>query len=335
MAGREPAVAPGAVRSAPPDPVARIVEPSSPEALVAAEGTTPAIAREIARDAGVGTPRTRAQIARLSPQALATSRGGVLEGLDWLGREPESRASLLYRATRLLARCVLFGAFRFKVTTSGQEHIPTGGYLLVGAVHRGWMDPFLIQHALPAQPRAWFLGSGPSAFTSRWREALLRRLGGMLPVWRGGVGVEQHVASALAVLRNGGVFVLMPEGGITGPPDELAPFRFGAALICLRTGAPIVPLAIVGSAQLYLGRRMATRVLPPTTARELLGEEWPAAAPKEGSRQEIELAHRLTERLAGLLGPAVAELHPATIDSPGTPQRLPGLTWLLLARRRA
>ena len=211
--------------------------------------------------------RGRPQEARVSPQALAAARGGVQEGLEWLGREPESRASLLYRALRLLARAVVFGAFRFRATASGREHLPSGGYLLVAAVHRGWMDPFLIQHALPSEPRVWFLGSGPSAFTSRWREALLHRLGGMLPVWRGGVGIDQHVASARAVVRNGGVFVLMPEGGISGPPDRLAPFRFGSALICLRTGAPLVPFAIAGSAELYLGRRMATRVLPPTTAR--------------------------------------------------------------------
>jgi len=281
-----------------------------------------------------GRRRARAQEARVSPQALAEARGGVREGLAWLGREPESRASVLYRACRLLARAILFGAFRFHVETSGQERLPAGGYLLVGAVHRGWMDPFLIQHALPPVPRVWFLGSGPSAFTSRWREVLLHRLGGMLPVWRGGVGIDQHVASARAVVGNGAVFVLMPEGGISGPPDRPAPFRFGSALICLRTDAPIVPFAIAGSDELYLGRRMATRVLPPTTARELLGAAWPDVPPEEGSRAELELAHRLTDRLAGILGPAVAELYPTTIDPPGRPRRLRNLTWLLISRRR-
>lgn len=285
-------------------------------------------------EASPGRRRARPQEARVSPQALAAARGGVKEGLAWLGREPESRASLLYRAVRLLARAVVFGAFRFKVATSGQEHLPAGGYLLVGAVHRGWMDPFLIQQALPPEPRVWFLGSGPSAFTSRWREALLHRLGGMLPVWRGGVGIDQHVASAQAVLRNGGVFVLMPEGGISGPPDRPAPFRFGAGLICLRTDVPIVPLAIAGSSELYLGRRMVTRVLAPTTGRELLGAEWPDVLPEEGSRAELDLAHRLTERLADLLGPVVAELYATTVDPPERPRRLTGLTWLLLSRRR-
>jgi 1-acyl-sn-glycerol-3-phosphate acyltransferase len=283
--------------------------------------------------AETGPRRKRAQEARLSPQALAAARGGVREGLAWLGREPESRASLLFRALRLLGRALLFGIFRFRVATSGQEHLPRGGYLLVGAVHRGWMDPFLIQHALPVEPRVWFLGSGPSAFSSRWREALLHRLGGMLPVWRGGVGIDQHVASARAVLRNGGVFVLMPEGGISGPPDQLATFRSGAALICLRTEAPIVPLAIAGSNELYIGRRMATRVLEPTTARELLGAAWRDVRPAEGSRDELELAHRLSDRLAEVLGPVVAWLYASTVDPPERPRRLRNLTWLLLARR--
>ena len=142
----------------------------------------------------------------------------------------------------------------------------TGGYVVVGAVHRGWLDPFLIMHALPLQPRVWFLGSGPSAFSSRWRERFLHHVGGMLPVWRGGVGIDQHVASAQAVIDAGGVFVLVPEGGVSGPPDSLAPFRFGSALIALRVGAPILPIAIAGSAELYIGRRLVTRVLEPTSA---------------------------------------------------------------------
>jgi 1-acyl-sn-glycerol-3-phosphate acyltransferase len=131
---------------------------------------------------------------------MAAARGGAREGLDWLGRKPEARASLLYRGVRLLARFTLFGLFRFRIETSGREHLPDGGYLLVAAAHRGWMDPFVVMHALPLEPRSWFLGSGPSTFTSRWREWLVHRLGGLLPVWRGGVGVERHVRSARAVL---------------------------------------------------------------------------------------------------------------------------------------
>lgn len=275
--------------------------------------------------------RRRPPPGRVAPQALADARGGAVEGLAWLGRTPESKASLLYRAVRLFARFVIFGLFRFRIQTSGQEHLPTGGYLLVGAAHRGWMDPFVVVHALPTEPRVWFLGSAPSTFTSRWREALVHRLGGLLPVWRGGIGADPHVASARAVIANGGVFAQMPEGTVSGPPGRIGPFRAGWALIALRTRAPIVPFAMAGTEELYLGRRMASRVLPVTSVAELLGPGWDGVAPEEGSRAELDLAKRLSEALAARLGPVVEELQPLTVDPPDRPRRLRRrLTWLLL-----
>jgi 1-acyl-sn-glycerol-3-phosphate acyltransferase len=271
--------------------------------------------------------------ARLSPERLAAERGGATEGLVWLGRTPETRASLLYRAVRLFARFVLFGLFRFRIETSGQELLPRGGYLLVGAAHRGWMDPFLVLHALPVEPRAWFLGSGPSTFTSRWREALIRRIGGLLPVWRGGVGVEAHVASARAVVGAGGVFVQMPEGTVSGQAGRIGPFRPGAALIALRTGATIVPFAMAGTEELYIGKRMASRILSPVTISDLLGSSWDGEPPVRGSREELELARRATERLGDLIGPVVEELQPRTVDAPGHRRLLrERLTWLLMRR---
>ncbi len=276
-------------------------------------------------------PRRRPPPGRVSPQALADARGGAVEGLAWLGRVPESRASILYRVVRFLAEVVLRFVFRFRMTTSGREHLPAGGYLLVAAAHRGWMDPILVLHALPAEPRVWFLGSAPSTFTSRWRERFVHRLGGLLPVWRGGVGVEPHVASARAVIANGGVFAQMPEGTVSGPAGRIGPFRVGWALIALRTGAPVVPFAIAGTEELYIGRRMVTRILPPTTPATLLGPTWDGQLPAEGSREELDLARRLTERLEALLAPVVVELYPATVDPPSHRRRLRRrLTWLLL-----
>ena len=275
-------------------------------------------------------PRRRPR-ARLRPEALAAARGGVREGLDWLGRRPEARASLLYRILRLGARFVLFGVLRFRIATAGREHLPRGGYLLIAGAHRGWIDPFVAMHALPAQPRSWFLGSGPSTFTSRWREALVHRLGGLLPVWRGGLGVAGHVRSARAVVDAGAVFVQMPEGTVNGPPGRLGPFRPGAALIALRTGAPIVPLAIAGTEELYLGRRMASRVLPPTTIAELLGADWDGVLPEPDSRAELALARRISDGLAARIGPVVEAIHPGTLDPPNHPRRLRHrLTRLLL-----
>jgi 1-acyl-sn-glycerol-3-phosphate acyltransferase len=277
-------------------------------------------------------PRRRPPPARISPEAMAAARGGAAEGLAWLGRPPEASASLLYRSLRLVVRFLCFVVFRFRIDTSGQEHVPTeGGYLLVAAAHRGWMDPFVVMHALPVEPRCWFLGSGPSTFTAPWRERLIKRLGGLLPVWRGGVGIDAHVGSARAVVANGAVFVQMPEGTVSGPAGQLGALRNGWAIIAQRTDAPILPLAMVGTEELYVGRRMASRVLPPTTVRALAGLDADAVLPSPGSREELELARRLSDRLAERLGPVIEALYPATMDPPDHPRRLRRrLTWLLL-----
>ena len=143
---------------------------------------------EPSSSAPAGPPGRRPE-ARTSPEALARRRGGVREGLDWLGRSPEPTAGPLFRVIAIIFRFLAFGVLRLRHERLGSEHAPaTGGYIVIGAVHRGWMDPFLIMNALPREPRIWFLGSGPSAFSARWREWLLHRVGGMLPVWRGGVG---------------------------------------------------------------------------------------------------------------------------------------------------
>jgi len=276
--------------------------------------------------------RRRPPPGRIAPEALAAARGGAVEGLDWLGRQPEAKAGVLVRLLAFLARFVLFSLFRFKIDVDGRELLPRrGGYLVVAAAHRGWMDPFVVLHALPIQPRVWFLGSGPSAFGSRLREAFLRRVGGLLPVWRGGVGVETHVKAARAVLANGAVLAQMPEGTVSGPPGRIGPFRIGSALIALRTGAPIVLLAMAGTDELYIGRRMAARILPTVSLGELLGQDWDGRMPEEGSRDELDLAHRLTDGFAERLGPAVEALQPWTIDPTDHPRRLRRrLTWLLL-----
>jgi 1-acyl-sn-glycerol-3-phosphate acyltransferase len=257
-------------------------------------------------DAGADkTPQRRRAAARPDrAQALADARGGALEGLDWLQRTPESKASLFYRATRLLARAILVGAFRFRIETSGQEHLPKGGYFLVAAAHRGWMDPFVVLHAIPAEPRAWFLGSGPSTFTSRWREVLIRRA--RAGCCRSGAAASASTATSRRAGGRRERRRVRPDarGTVSGPPGRIGPFRNGWALIALRVGAPIVPIAMAGTEELYIGKRMASRDPggdvgggPP---RPGVGQGRAGA----GSRAELDLAKAMSEALAARLGPS-------------------------------
>jgi hypothetical protein len=96
-------------------------------------------------------------------------------------------------------------------------------------------------------------------------------------------------------------------------------------------GAPIVFQAMAGTEELYIGRRMASRILRPTTMAELLGPAWDGRLPLEGSRAELDLARKLTKRFEERLGPPVAELWPWTVDPASHPRLLRSrLTWLLL-----
>jgi 1-acyl-sn-glycerol-3-phosphate acyltransferase len=263
------------------------------------------------------------------PQALAaTLDAPPLQGLDWLGRPPSPEAPLLYRVLVPLGEAFLFGICRLRLTVEGREHLPEGGYIAVCAVHRSWIDPLLLIRALPREPRLWFLGSGPTAFDRRWKERLLHRMGGILPVWRGGPDVAVHARSAAAVVAEGAVLALFMEGGIGGRPDRLARVRHGAAFLALRTGAPIVPVALCGAEGLYRHKRMALRILPPTTAADLLGGD-DLARLAAGSREEVRAITAVTTALSERIERAVSELYPATTDPPSAPRRWSWLTRLM------
>ena len=303
-----------------PSRVRRTTGDARPPEATASEPAPPDVARR------------RPPPGRISPGGLAAARGGASEGLAWLGRAPEAKASLLYRAVRLLVRFVCFGLFRFRIATSGQEHVPDRR-LPARRRRPSRLDGPVRRDARPAR-RAALLDPGQrpvDVHGAAGASGSSRRIGGLLPVWRGGVGIDQHVASARAVVGNGAVFVQMPEGTVSGPPGRLGPMRTGWAIIALRTDAPILPLAMAGTEELYVGRRMASRILPVAVGRELAGLPAGAPLPAPGTREELDLARAMTIALRRVLGPVVEALHPRTVDPPDHPRRLRRrLTWLLL-----
>ncbi|HUG49216.1 MAG TPA: lysophospholipid acyltransferase family protein [Candidatus Limnocylindria bacterium] len=265
------------------------------------------------------------------PQELAASLGRpALEGLEWLGRRPSRRAPLLYRLLVTVSELVLYRLCAIRLRVVGRENLPQGGYILAAAIHRNWIDPLVVLRALPREPRPWFMGGAPTVFDRRWKERLLHRLGGFLPVWRGGADVGVHIAAASAVIEEEAVLVLFFEGAVSGPPDRVAPAsRAGAGLLALRTGAPIVPFALAGTRELYRGKRIGVRILPAVTLAELLGEEWPPVPPPPGTRDELRLAHRITRRLAERIDPELPALLAWSEDPPHTPRRWRWLSRLL------
>lgn len=256
------------------------------------------------------------------------ANAGPIEGLAFLrGRLPSPRAGPLLRVLAGVGWFVGRHVAGLRWSVEGVEHMPVGGgYILGCALHRNWIDAPLLVGAMPLEPRIWYIGSGPAAFRARWSEWLLRLIGGILPVYRGGTDVDVHVDGARAVLGRGAIFGIFPEGSRRGDPFVPEAFRRGVGLIGLRTGAPIVPVILAGTVELYRGRRIVFRVLPPTSALELAGIE---VAPDPGSAGEIAAARDATAALQALMTPYINELARACDDPPSAPRRWRWLTNLV------
>lgn len=249
---------------------------------------------------------------------------------------PSPRAPRPYRLAlavcRLIARSlgwrlVLEGGESLPGTDAGR---PAGGWIAAGFPHRTWVDPFVLVLLLPLEPRLIFLGDGRVIIRSRLRRAIFRRIGGVAPIWPGGrrEAFEGHVGAARSVIDSGAVFGLFPEVGQPVPVDRARPFSAGIGYFALRTGAPIVPLVLGGTHELFLGRRMILRILPPTSARELAGLPDDSPLPQPGSAAERSAAHRIASELHARTAAAVADAHRAAEPPVGAPRRLVRLTRL-------
>ena len=148
-----------------------------------------------------------------------------------------------------LVRAAVIPFFRiwFRLRISGAEHIPSGGPAVITPNHKSFWDSFFIGVATRRYVR--FMGKVElfEAPDGRLLVAL-----GAFPVRRGESDAEAH-ATARAILDQGGLLALFPEGTRIRTPDELGPPRRGAARLAIEAGAPLVPAAITGTEQLWLG----------------------------------------------------------------------------------
>jgi 1-acyl-sn-glycerol-3-phosphate acyltransferase len=232
------------------------------------------------------------------------------------------------------------GLLRLRLEISGLEHLPrdaagrpVGGWIAAGMPHRTWIDPFVPWLLLPARPRLTFFGDARTMARSPLRRWILARLGGVIPIpaARDPRAVPVHLAAAASVLRGGGVFCLFPETGSATSPGTIRRLGAGIGYIALRNRAPIVPLILGGTHELFLGRRIVLRVLPPLDPLVLAGLDAGREVPDPGSHRERLAVHRLLDALAATVAGPVLEAHERAEPDPGTKKR--GLRRLTAAFR--
>jgi 1-acyl-sn-glycerol-3-phosphate acyltransferase len=186
-----------------------------------------------------------------------------------------------YVATGVL-RPLLRMAYRLEVR--GADRIPSGPAVLASN-HDSLLDiPVLVVAA--ARP-VWFMAKvelfrGPAA---SW---FFHVLGGF-PVRRGGYDLRA-VRAALEVVRRGRLLGMYPEGTRA---RHLQAFLPGAAWVALATGAPLVPVAITGTAE-ALPRGSAV----PRRSRVTVAFGEPMRPGKEERpRARLERAREITDHL--------------------------------------
>jgi 1-acyl-sn-glycerol-3-phosphate acyltransferase len=154
-----------------------------------------------------------------------------------------------------LVRAILMPFFLlyFRLARIGLEHIPSSGPVLLAANHRSFLDPFVIG-ALTRRP-VYYMAKR-ELFEHRWQAWLLNGLGAF-PVDRGRSD-EEAMATARAILKRGDCVVIFPEGTRVRFGSLAQPHR-GVGRLALQTGAPVVPVAVLGTEDVRRGWRIRPR----------------------------------------------------------------------------
>jgi 1-acyl-sn-glycerol-3-phosphate acyltransferase len=195
-----------------------------------------------------------------------------------------------YRFYSLLFRLL------FRLRVEGRAHVPASGPVLVVSNHVSAVDPPIAGVAVGRQ--VWYMAKEELLKTPLLGPYL--RSVGVFPVRRGEAD-RRSVRTALDVLQRGGALLMFPEG-TRSPDGRLQPAEPGAALLALRTGAPVLPLAVVGTQQVMPKGARFPR-LQPVTVR--IGP--PLQVPKVAGRLDRDLLEQWGQKfmaaIAALLPP--------------------------------
>ncbi|MEA2213761.1 MAG: glycerol-3-phosphate dehydrogenase [Solirubrobacteraceae bacterium] len=138
----------------------------------------------------------------------------------------------------------------FRMSRIGREHIPATGPVIVAANHRSFLDPFVI--ATMARRPMYYVAK-KELFSRPWQAWILNALGAF-PVNRG-AGDEASMETAKAILARGDIVLIFPEGTRVRPGSLGKPKR-GVGRMALETGAPVVPVAVIGTEAIRRGWRI-------------------------------------------------------------------------------
>jgi len=202
--------------------------------------------------------------------------------------------TLARRGFRLFARGVskLLVLFNMYATVTGLENFPKRGPALVVINHLGDADAVLLAASIPYS----LDGMGKVENDEHWLIGPTFRAYGVIGVHRGRPD-RKALRSALDGLAEGRMIALAPEGRqtVTGGLEEGTE---GAAFLAMKSGAPIVPIAMTGTENENIYNHKWWR-----RARVTLSVGKPFQLQQQADRQKMlrEGTNQIMEALASLL----------------------------------
>jgi 1-acyl-sn-glycerol-3-phosphate acyltransferase len=209
----------------------------------------------------------------------------------------------------------LAAAIFARVKVEGLENLPQSGPILVICNHCSNADGMLLMGFIVPEigRRMTWLGKEEAL---RW-PVLGRgmRANGVVGVRRGAGDLESF-KQAKSVLDDGNVLTIFPEG-TRSPTGALQPAKDGATVLAVRSGAPILPIGIVGSQRFWPKGKLLPRPFKRMTVR--VGKPFTLAMPKVADRHEsLRLAtSEMMSHVAALLPPEQRGVYSETVGAAG------------------
>jgi len=219
--------------------------------------------------------------------------------------------STLLRSVKPPAMAVLRRWWRLHV--HGSDRVPASGPVILASNHLAVIDGPLI---VGASPRHTYALAKSELFTGMVGRLL--RAGGQVPVHRG-ITDTFAVRRCLQVLQHGHVLGVFPEG-IRGLGD-FSRIHCGAVYLAMVTGAPIVPVAMLGTRQ----PGQSTRQLPPRRSLIHIVFGDPIAIERRGWPRRHDEVVAETKAVRAQLAAHVTDAEQLTgLPLPGAPRGWPG-----------
>ena len=211
--------------------------------------------------------------------------------------------SFVYDVVRVFSS--LYALTLLRARAAGAKHVPETGPAILAPNHFSYMDHFLIGIFIRRKVR--FMGK--SQLFSRWTQWVYLQ-GGVFPVRRGARDDEAFV-TAETILDRGGVVAMYPEGGRsrTGRLAEQA--KPGIGRLALDSGAPVVPIAIHGSAKIRNWKRLRFPSVRVSYGEPLHFEREPGAT-RERQQEVADAIFAEIRALYGQTAPVSGEAPPAS-----------------------